>query len=96
MSKKIETNLADRAIQLLDQQNEQAKAATNNFYDDSILVNLTPSSAKQPLATLLTLAKQPPAPQVPSQEQLLDACLNTRINVKQGKPGNIEIQFNMS
>ena len=95
MSKKNETKLADHAIQLLDQQNELAKTATNNFYDDSILVNFTPSSAKQPLATLLTLAKQPPAPQAMTQEQLLDTCMNTRIDVKQGKPGKIEIQFNM-
>lgn len=34
MSKKNETKLADHAIQLLDQQNELAKTATNNFYED--------------------------------------------------------------
>lgn len=93
---KNKTKLVDRAFQLLDQQNKQAKAAVSNFHDDGIIANFTPSSAEQPLAALLAQAKQPPAPQAPTQEQLLDACLNIRNNIKQGKLSNIEVQFNMS
>lgn len=85
----------NRILKLTDQENEKAKVATSTFYPDGTIANFTLSSAKQPLATLLTLAKQPPAPQAMTREQLLDTCMNTRINVKQGKPGNIEIQFNM-
>ena len=59
---KNKTKLVDRAIQLLDPQNKQASAAVNNFRDDGITANFTPSSAEQPLSTLLAQAKQPPAP----------------------------------
>lgn len=43
--------------------------------------------------SLIAQAKQPPAPQTPSQEQLLEKCQQIRDNVRQGKTDNIEIQF---
>lgn len=83
-----------RFIQLLDQKYEQAKAAVNNFYDDGIFANFTPSSAGQPLAPLLAQIKPPPEPESMTQEQLMATCQNIRANVKRGRPGNVEIQLN--
>lgn len=91
MGKKIK--LDDRVLKFADQENEDAKAAASTFYPDGIIANFTPSSTKYPLAALLTQAKQPSTPQSPTQEQLLDACLQIRENVRQGKPDNMEVQF---
>ena len=93
MSKKNKSGLDNFLIQEMNQNYEKAAAQVNMFYPDGSLANITPSSEKAPLAPLLAQAKQPPAPQTPTQEQLLEKCQHIRDNIKQGKTGNIEIQF---
>lgn len=84
----------DRILKMMDQANEKANAAVSVFYPDGIIANFTPSSAEHPLAALFTQVKQPSTLQSPTQEQLSDACQQIRENVRQGKPGNAEVQFN--
>ena len=94
MNKNVKNKEGDRIIELMEQEEQAVESETSAFYPDGIIANFTPSSEKQPLAPLLAYAKQPSAPQSPTQEQLFDTCLQIRENVQQGKPGNVEVQFN--
>ncbi len=85
----------NRILKLTDQENEKAKVATSTFYPDGTIANFTLSSTERPLAALLAQAKQAPDPQAMTREQLLDACMQIRENIRQGKSGNVEVQLNM-
>lgn len=93
MGKKSNTKLIDKFVHM-DQQNfEKANAEVAEYYPGSTIANFTLSSETNPLASLVKRAKESPAPQAPTQEQLSEKCQQIRDNVRQGKKGNIEIQF---
>lgn len=94
MGKKSESKLENSVFQMMLQEEEKAKATTNNFYPGGVIAPFSLSSEQAPLAPLLAQAKTPPDPQAPTQKQLAEQCWSIRSNVKAGKPNNIEVQLN--
>lgn len=94
MSKKSETKQIDRMAQMALQNEKEANAATSTFYLNGVIAPFSFSPEQNPFAPLLTQVKTPPVPQTPTQEQLTELCQLIRTDVKQGKPGSIEIQLN--
>lgn len=87
------TKLEKIASQIVDRDEYMRQSIFNSFYNNGSIANFTHSSEEDPLAPLLEMAKAEPAPNTLTQEQMGDICLQIRENVKQGKQGNIEIQF---
>lgn len=94
MGKNSEIKMKDHIFQMLEQEEEKIKTEASEYYPDGVIADFTPSSKEEPLAPLLTLAKQAPAPQTPTQDQLMEACQGIRISVMAGKKANAEIQLN--
>lgn len=94
MSKGNKSNLENRIGQMVLQNEKEAKAVTDAFYPDSVIAPFSFSSEQNPFAPLLAQVKTPPVPQTSTQEQLTELCQLIRADVKQGKPGSIEIQLN--
>lgn len=94
MKEKSESKQIDHVMKMLEQEEKMVKSEVEKFYPDDILAHFSFSSEKAPLAPLLTKAKEPPAPQTPTQAKMKEICLQIRDNVKQGKQGNVEIQLN--
>ncbi len=95
MGNKSELKQTDRALQMMDREEEKVKSEVSTFYDGGILATFKLSSEQSPLVPLLAQARATPNdPQAPTQSQLAKQCLAIRSNVKAGKPNNIEIQFN--
>ena len=88
MNKNVKNKEGDRIIELMEQEEQAVESETSAFYPDGIIANFTPSSEKQPLAPLLAYAKQPSAPQSPTQEQLFEKTFN-KANLATSKSSSI-------
>lgn len=93
MGKKSNAKWVDNILQMNRQNSEETTAEVAEYYPNNSIASFTLSSETNPLAPLVKRAKESLAPQAPTQEQLSEKCQQIRENVRQGKKGNIEIQF---